>query len=219
MNGKNINFDNKNIKKRDFYNKNKKIFNIDDTDVNKILVSKKEQYGEYNSFKYFIGYNDNNIIRPLYLELSQMTEYINKFEKNKITMSLMVKAKQRLANYNKIWKKIESLMSLDFESETAYGDDDDKYIKTKIKTYKDNINTNFYNKIGCKKVPKEKRSHECSSIIIIDSVLYVYEKYYPQTFLEECKYAKASAKTKNYIDKELKLESNGDSDSDIYIEA
>ena len=41
MNGKNINFDNKNIKKSDFYNKNKKIFNIDDIDVNKILVSKK----------------------------------------------------------------------------------------------------------------------------------------------------------------------------------
>ena len=55
----------------------KKIFNIDDTDVNKILVSKKEQYGKYNSFKYFIGYNDNDVIRPLYLGLSQMTGYIN----------------------------------------------------------------------------------------------------------------------------------------------
>ena len=41
MNRKSINFDNKNIKKSDFYNKNKKIFNIDDIDVNKILVSKK----------------------------------------------------------------------------------------------------------------------------------------------------------------------------------
>ena len=41
MNGKNINFDDKKIKKSDFYNKNKKIFNIDDIDVNKILVSKK----------------------------------------------------------------------------------------------------------------------------------------------------------------------------------
>ena len=80
MNGKNINFDIKNITKSDFYNKNKKIFNVDDIDVNKILVSKKEQYGEYNSFKYFIGYNDNNVVRPLYLELSQMTGYINTFE-------------------------------------------------------------------------------------------------------------------------------------------
>ena len=43
MKGNSINFDNKNIEKSDFYNKNKKIFNIDDTDVNKILVSKKER--------------------------------------------------------------------------------------------------------------------------------------------------------------------------------
>ena len=85
--------------------KTKKIFNLDDIDVNKILVSKKEQYGEYNSFKYFIGYNDNNVIRPLYLELSQMTGYINKFEKNKITISLMIKDLQLLKSYNKIWKK------------------------------------------------------------------------------------------------------------------
>ena len=64
MNRKNINFDNKNNKKSDFYNKNNKIFNIDDTGVNKILVSKKEQYGKYNSFKYFTGYNDSDVIRP-----------------------------------------------------------------------------------------------------------------------------------------------------------
>ena len=75
----------KNIKKSDFYNKNKKIFNTDDIDVTKILVSKKEQYGKHNSFKYFIGYNDNDVIRPLYLGLSQMTGYINKFDENKIT--------------------------------------------------------------------------------------------------------------------------------------
>ena len=104
MNGKNINFNNKNIKKSDFYNKNKKIFNIDDIDVNKILVSKKEKYGKYNSFKYFIGYNDNDVIRPLYLGLSQMTGCINKFDENKIkiTMSLMVKDKQLLKNSKKI---------------------------------------------------------------------------------------------------------------------
>ena len=118
MSGNSINFDNNKIKKSDFYNKNKKIFNIDDIDVNKILVSKKEQYGKYNSFKYFIGYNDNDVIRPLYLTLSQMTGYINEFDedknknKNKITMSLKVKDKQLLKNYNKIWKRIEKLIDL-----------------------------------------------------------------------------------------------------------
>ena len=114
MSGNRINFDDKKIKKSDFYNKNKKIFNIDDTDVNKILVSKKEQYGKYNSFRYFIGYSYNDVIRPLCLKLSQMTGYINHFNENKnknknknkntITMSLKVKDKQLLKNYNKIWK-------------------------------------------------------------------------------------------------------------------
>ena len=213
MNGNSINLNDKKIKKSDFYNKSKEIFNINDIDVNKILVSKKEKYGKYNSFKYFIGYNDNDVIRPLYLWLSQMTGYINKFDENKITMSLMIKDKQLLKNYNKIWKKIEKLMKIDFNTKTTYGDDD-KYIKTKIKTYKDNITTNFYNKKGSKKVPEEKIPHKCLSIIILDSVLYAYEKYHPQIFLEECKYAKENIKVKNYIDKELKSESDSNSKSD-----
>ena len=68
-------------------------------------------------------------------------------------MSLMVKDKQLLENYNKIWKKTEELMSIHLESETTYCDDDDNYIKTKIKTYKDSIIINFYNKNGSKKIP------------------------------------------------------------------
>ena len=108
MNGKSINFNNKNIKKSDFYNKNKKIFNIDDIDANKILVSKKEQYCKYNSSKYFIGYNDNGVIRPLHLFISQTTAYINKFDKNKMTVSLMIKDIHHLKNYNKIWKKLKT---------------------------------------------------------------------------------------------------------------
>ena len=103
MSRNSINFNNKKIKKSNFY-KNKKIFNIDNIDINKIFISKKETYAKYNSFKYFIGYNDNDIIRPLYLELLQMTRSINKFDENKITMSLMIKDKQLLKNYNKIWK-------------------------------------------------------------------------------------------------------------------
>ena len=65
-----------------------------------------------------------------------------------------------------------------------------------------------------KKVPEEKIPHKCLSIIILDSVLYAYEKYHhPQIFLE-CKYAKENIKTKNYIDEELKSESDNDIDID-----
>ena len=212
MSGNSINFNDKK-KKNNFY-KNKDIFDINDIDVNKIFVSKKEKYGKYNSFKHFIGYNDNDVIKLLHIELSQMTGYINIFDKNTIAMSLKVKDKKLFKNYNKIWKKIEKIMDVDFNTKPTYGDDNDKYIKTKIKSYKNNITTNFYNKKGSKKVPEEKITHKCLSVIILDSVLYAYEKYHPQIFLEECKCVKENKKTKNYIDKELKSESDSNSDGD-----
>ena len=102
------------------------------------------------------------------------------------------------------------------------GDDNDKYIKTKTKTYKDSITTNFYSKNGSKKIPEEKVPHKCLSIIILDSVIYAYEKYHPQIFLEECKYSKENIKSKNYIDMKLESESDSDNDSEsdngIYID-
>ena len=68
MSRKNINFDDKKNRKSDFY-KNKKVLQTDYIDVNKILVSKKEPYGTKNLLKYFIGYNDNDVIRQLYVKL------------------------------------------------------------------------------------------------------------------------------------------------------
>ena len=100
MNTKNINFDDKKILKSDFY-KNKKAFLIDDIDINRILLSKKEPYGTKNAFKYFIGYNDN-VIRPLFVKIPQMTGYFRKFNEN-VTMSFRVNNKQLLEKYNKIW--------------------------------------------------------------------------------------------------------------------
>ena len=47
---------------------------------------------------------------------------------------------------------------------------------------------------------------------MLDSVLYAYEKYNPQTFLGECKYAQEKIKTKTYIDAELKPESDTDTE-------
>ena len=54
-----------------------------------------------------------------------------------------------------IGKKIEKLIGIDFNTKPTYGDDD-KYIKTKVKTYEGNITTNFYNEKWSKKVLEEK---------------------------------------------------------------
>ena len=75
--------------------------------VDNILVSKKEAYGTKKSFKYFIGYNDNDIIRPLCIRLPQMTGYVRKFNENSL-MSFRVKDKQLLKNYNKVWEKMKN---------------------------------------------------------------------------------------------------------------
>ena len=61
MSGESINFDDKKINNSSFY-KNKKSLDMNNIDVHKILVSKKESYGTKNSHKYFIGYNDGDVI-------------------------------------------------------------------------------------------------------------------------------------------------------------
>ena len=76
-----------------------------------LMCSSKEPYGTKNSIKYFTGYNDNDVIRPLCVRLPQMTGYARKFDKN-ATMSFRVNNKQLLKNYNKIWEKVEKLLKM-----------------------------------------------------------------------------------------------------------
>ena len=108
MRGKNVNFGDKKIKRSDFY-KNKKVTDTDDIDANEILVCKEEPCGTKNSFKCFIGYNGNDVIRPLYIKLPQMMGYVRKFEGNTI-MSFKISNKQLLKKYNQIWKRVEKLL-------------------------------------------------------------------------------------------------------------
>ena len=99
-------------------------------------------------------------------------------------------------------------MKISFESNPVYGDDD-KYIKTKIKTYAGSIITNFHHK----KMPKEKVPCKCLSTII-DSVIKANKKYYPQALLEECKYIQEKTKIENYINEDLEDSESYDSSND-----
>ena len=70
--------------------------------------------------------------------------------------------------------------------------------------------TNFHDK----KMPKEKVPCKCLSIIMLDSVIESDEQYYPQTFLEECKYLQEKIKFESYINEELDRDSDDDEDDD-----
>ena len=143
MNGKNINFGDKKNNKKWLLQIKRKVTSID-VDANKILVFKNEPYGTKKALKYVIGYNNNDVIRPLCLRLPQITGYAKKFNEN-ATMSFRVNNKQLLKNYKKIWEKVKKLLKINFERKAVYGDDD-KYIKTKTNIYATSMSTNFDNK-------------------------------------------------------------------------
>ena len=143
-----------------------------------------------------------------------MTGYVRKSDENAI-ISLIVKDKQLLKKYTKIWETIKGLIKINFESKPVYGEDV-KYIKIKIKMHAGSLITNCHNK----KMPKEKAPCKCLSIIMIDSVIKANKKYYSQTFLEESKYIQEKIKIENYINEDLEnsesdCDSNNQTESDI----
>ena len=172
---------------------------MDDIDVNKILVTKEV------TFKYFIGYNDDDVIRSLCMKLPQMAGYVRK----SVTVSFKVSDSKLLKKYNQIWKRVEKLLKIKFDSETVYGDND-KYIKAKIKIYDGSVNTNFQGK----GVRKEIAPCKCLSITMLDSVVKAKKKHYPQTFLEECKYEPKKIKLENFMNDDLEKSSSDESDNE-----
>ena len=110
-----------------------------------------------------------------------MIGYVKHFDSNK-TMSFKVIDNNLLKKYTKIWQRVSSLMNIKFDSKHIYGDND-KYIKTRIKTYGDNVNINFK-----AKNTKRNCTTKCLSLIMLDSVIKANKKYYPQTLFKECKY-------------------------------
>ena len=107
--------------------------------------------------------------------------------------------------YNQIWNQIKELLGVKFYSEPIY---DNKYIKTKVKTFSSVINTLF----SGDEIPKERVHYVCIPVISIDSVLRVSKKSYPQVYLEQCKYKMKKKELKSLIDYGVDLDSDYDSD-------
>ena len=82
----------------------------------------------------------------------------------------------------------------------------EKYLKAERKSYNGIINTNFYND----KIPEEDSQFICLSVILIDSVFRTGKNYYPQVFLEECKYVVKEKKIPNYIIGNVEISSDSD---------
>ena len=123
-----------------------------------------------------------------------MIGYVKQVDSDK-RMSSTVIDNKLLKQYTKIWERVSSLKNIELDSGPVYGDND-KYIKAKIKSYGDKINTNFQDK----RIPKENAPCKCLPSIMLYSVIRVNN---PQTLLQEYKYVIKNNKIENLINDDL----------------
>ena len=149
MSEKTLKFNNIRVNKKEFH-KSKEPIDLMSVNVDQIVVSDKFKHSD-EGFKYFIGYQEDEIVKPLCIILPQMSGYIKYFENGSKNMSFMVKNDDVLEKYNKIWDKTKNKLNIEFHSAPVY---DKKYIKNKVKEFDRVIKTKFLSN----KIPKENKN-------------------------------------------------------------
>ena len=184
---------------------------LDSVDLSKIVVSSRWKLND-TTYKYFCGYLNNDVIKPLCVILLQMNEYIKYFDDGGKNMSFVTDDEKVYEKYDEIWNVVKGLLKLKFTSNPIR---DDKHILAKLKIFrKKNLTTFNNNNI----IPIEKNNYIFIPAIDIDSVLKIDKKAYPQAYLEECKYKLKKRKLVSFIDSEI-IDDDSDSDIDSDIDS
>ena len=194
-----IDFGGKKTTKKEFYgDENKKIFDINDINIDEIIISKILFPEIRNLNEYVIGYKHNHNIKPLYIKLPKYVCSGSTFKEN-ITISSEINDADFFEKYNKIWKKIEELIGINFEREPQFC--------TNV-TYATKIKTLLYyaEEYQDIRLPKTEIIYKFSSIAILHSVIIMDDEYYPRVYIEECKYER--------MEEISHTDSDSDSDSD-----
>ena len=142
-----------------------------------------------------IGYSDKTI-RPLVLIMPKMSGYVKTFkvkEGNSKLMSFRIDDEKLLEKYKAIRIKIEDLKNIKLNALPVH---DDRYIKTKIRTFGDKVYTNFRGL----NVPEDYKECEYFTVISIDFLLVYDTKYYLQVYLDNCAYTILNKQMTDYLD-------------------
>ena len=167
MSEKTLKFNNIRLNKIEFH-KSKKPIDLMSVKVDQIVVSDKFKHGD-EGFKYFIGYQEGEIVKPLCIILPQLSGYIIYLENGSKNMSFLIKDAEVLDKYNKIWDVIKNKLDIKFHSKPVY---DETYVKTKVREFDGKIKTNFLGN----EVPKENVHYTCIGCITIDSAMRTDKK-------------------------------------------
>ena len=117
MSEKTLKFNNIKVNKKEFH-KSKQAIDLDSVDTDKIVVYDKFKHSE-EGYKHFVGYQEGEIVKPLYIILPQMNGYIKYFESGK-NMSFLIKNDEVCEKYDEIWNVIENKLGIKFHSEPIY---------------------------------------------------------------------------------------------------
>ena len=138
MSEKTLTLDNIRVNKKGFH-KSKQSIDLMSVNVDQIVVSDKFKHID-EGFTYFIGYQEDEIVKLLCIILPQVSWYIKYFENSGKNMSVFVRDDNVLDKYNKIWDKIKNKLNIKFHSKPVY---DEKYLKVKIREFDGIIKSNF----------------------------------------------------------------------------
>ena len=122
-------------------------------------------------------------------------------------MSFLIKNSEVWEKYEDIWNVIKNKLNIKFHSQPIY---ENKYLKAKVREFNGNIKTNFLGN----DIPKENMYYTCIACINLDSVLKIDKLYYPQVYLEECKYKLKQVPRFITIELDSDLESDVEADLD-----
>ena len=128
MSEKILKFSNIRLNKKEFH-KSKEPIDLLSVIVDEIAVSDKFKHNN-EDFKYFIGYQEGEIVKPLCIILPRMSEYIKYFENGGKNMSFLINDDEAWEKYDKIWDMIKEKLGIKFHSKIVY---EYKYLKAKVR--------------------------------------------------------------------------------------
>ena len=118
MSGKTLKFNNIRLNKKEFH-KSKEPIDLMSVSVDQIVVSDKFKHRD-EGFRYCIGYQEGEIVKPLCIILPQMNGYIKYFENEGKNMSFLIKDDEVLDKYNKMWDVIKNRVVIKFHNKPVY---------------------------------------------------------------------------------------------------
>ena len=130
MTEKTLKFNNIRVNKKELH-KSKKPIDLMSVNIDQIVISDKFKHNN-EGFKYFIGYQEGEIVKPLCIILPQMSGYIKYFENGGKNMSFLIKDDEVWEKYEQIWDVIKNKLGIKFHSEPVY---DKTYIKAKVREF------------------------------------------------------------------------------------